>query len=87
MIVDQNTQNNLTKSISQQFLEDNTYKFYINDTQSNITQFHFHNNRIDTTKYNIFTFIPKALLLQLVRLANIIFLFVQYYNAFLSYHL
>ena len=76
MIVDQNTQNNnnLTKSISQQFLEDNIYKFYINDTQSNITQFHFHNNHIDTTKYNIFTFIPKALLLQFVRLANIYFL-------------
>ena len=76
MIIDQNTQNNnnLTKSISQQFLEDNIYKFYINDTQSNITQFHFHNNRIDTTKYNIFTFIPKALLLQFVRLANIYFL-------------
>ena len=65
---------NVSKSISQQFLEDNIYKFYINDTQSNITQFHFHNNRIDTTKYNIFTFIPKALLLQFVRLANIYFL-------------
>ena len=65
---------NINKSISQQFLEDNIYKFYINDTQSNITQFHFHNNRIDTTKYNIFTFIPKALLLQFVRLANIYFL-------------
>ena len=75
MIVDQSTQNNnLTKSISQQFMEENIYKFYINDTQSNITQFHFHNNRIDTTKYNIFTFIPKALLLQFVRLANIYFL-------------
>ena len=68
------TENNLTKSISQQFLEDNIYKFYINDTNLNVTSFHFHNNKIDTTKYNIITFIPKALLLQFVRLANIYFL-------------
>ena len=64
----------ITKSISQQFQEDNTYKFFINDTNQNITSFHFKNNKIDTTKYNIFTFIPKALLLQFVRLANIYFL-------------
>ena len=68
------TENNLTKSISQQFLEDNIYKFYINDTNLNVTSFHFHNNKIDTTKYNIITFIPKALLLQFVRLANVYFL-------------
>ena len=68
------TENNLTKSISQQFLEDNIYKFYINDTNLNKTSFHFHNNKIDTTKYNIITFIPKALLLQFVRLANVYFL-------------
>ena len=64
----------ITKSISQQFQEDNIYKFFINDTNQNITSFHFKNNKIDTTKYNIFTFIPKALLLQFVRLANIYFL-------------
>ena len=70
----QSSENNLTKSISQQFLEDNIYKFYVNDTNLNKTSFKFHNNRIDTTKYNIITFIPKALLLQFVRLANIYFL-------------
>ena len=64
----------MTKSISQQFQEDNIYKFFINNVDLNISSFHVKNNTIDTTKYNIFTFIPKALLLQFVRLANIYFL-------------
>ena len=54
---------------------DNLYQFYINDTPKNKTYYkHFKDNRIDTTKYNIITFLPKALLLQFVRLANIYFL-------------
>ena len=70
-----NTESILSKSVSQQFREeDNIYKFYVNDVENNISSFHFKDNRIDTTKYNIFTFIPKALLLQFVRLANIYFL-------------
>jgi hypothetical protein len=32
------------------------------------------NNEIDTTKYNLLTFIPKSLLLQFTRLSNVIFL-------------
>jgi hypothetical protein len=64
----------MTKSISQQFQEENIYKFFINDTAQNISSFHFKNNTISTTKYSIITFIPKALLLQFVRLANIYFL-------------
>ena len=70
-----NTESIFSKSVSQQFREeDNIYKFYVNDVENNISSFHFKDNRIDTTKYNIFTFIPKALLLQFVRLANIYFL-------------
>ena len=68
------TKSFMTKSISQQFQEDNIYKFFINDTEQNISSLHFKNNTISTTKYNIITFIPKALLLQFVRLANIYFL-------------
>ena len=68
------TKSFMTKSISQQFQEENIYKFFINDTEQNISSFHFKNNTISTTKYNIITFIPKALLLQFVRLANIYFL-------------
>ena len=50
------------------------YKFYINNTVSNMSIYHFKNNTISTTKYNAFTFLPKAFLLQFIRLANIYFL-------------
>ena len=53
---------------------DKLYQFYINDTQTNLQKYHFKDNRIDTTKYNIITFLPKALIIQFVRLANIYFL-------------
>ena len=64
----------ITKSILQKFPDEAIYQFYVNDIEQNINEFHLKNNKIDTTKYNIFTFIPKALLLQFVRLANIYFL-------------
>ena len=51
------------------------YSFYINDNQQNKEQYHFKNNKIDTTKYNIITFLPKGLLYQFMRLANVYFLF------------
>ena len=54
--------------------EEEKYQFYVNDTNNNISTYNFKNNKISTTKYNIITFIPKALLLQFVRLANIYFL-------------
>ena len=50
------------------------YKFYINNTVSNMSIYHFKNNTISTTKYNAITFLPKAFLLQFIRLANIYFL-------------
>ena len=69
-----NNNNNQSIFQSQQLQEESVYKYFINNTQDNISTYHFKNNKIDTTKYNIFTFIPKALLLQFVRLANIYFL-------------
>ena len=56
------------------YTEEKVYRFYINDTEKNILTYSFTDNKINTTKYNIITFIPKALFLQFVRLANIYFL-------------
>ena len=54
----------------------NLYEFYINNSQLNITELFFKNNHISTTKYNIFTFLPKALLYQFMRFANVYFVFI-----------
>ena len=70
-----NIQNNISPTpIYQEDQEEDIYKFYINNTETNISIYNFHNNMINTTKYNIITFIPKALILQFMRLANIYFL-------------
>ena len=53
---------------------DGSYKFYINNPQKNSSELKFKSNEIDTRKYNIFTFLPKALFFQFVRPANIYFL-------------
>ena len=52
----------------------NFYNFYINDNKRNKEIYHFKDNEIDTRKYNIFTFLPKGLLYQFMRLANVYFL-------------
>ena len=52
------------------------YEFYINDPERNTNELMFKNNTISTTKYNAFTFLPKALLYQFIRLANIYFVFI-----------
>ena len=49
------------------------YEFHINDPFKN-EEFQFEDNNISTTKYNIITFLPKALLFQFIRYANIYFL-------------
>ena len=49
-------------------------EFNINDNVKN-REYKLANNHISTTKYNIFTFIPKGLLFQFCRLSNIYFLF------------
>ena len=48
--------------------------FYINKNKRNLI-YKLKDNTISTTKYNIFTFIPKGLLFQFSRLSNIYFLF------------
>ena len=60
--------------LSQQTMENQQYKFYINDNLRNIREYKFKNNKINTRKYSWVTFIPHALLLQFARPANIYFL-------------
>ena len=55
--------------------KDDIYEFYINDPERNTKELMFKDNKISTTKYNAITFLPKALLYQFVRLANIYFVF------------
>ena len=54
----------------------NLYEFYINNSKLNTQELKFKNNKISTTKYNIITFLPKALLYQFMRLANTYFVFI-----------
>ena len=56
--------------------KDDMYEFYINDPERNTSELMFKNNTISTTKYNAFTFLPKALLYQFIRLANVYFVFI-----------
>jgi transposase len=39
---------------------ENLYQFYINNNEGNASDYKFKDNKIDTTKYNIFTFLPKV---------------------------
>lgn len=69
----QNDSNN-TKLIQNKNKKEKLYQFYINNNQKNTSEFKFKDNKVDTTKYNVITFLPKALLFQFMRLANIYFL-------------
>ena len=50
------------------------YEFYINNSIKNTEEYHFKDNCVNTKKYNIITFLPKALIYQFVRIANVYFL-------------
>ena len=50
------------------------HEIYINDVSSNKLLYHHKSNKISTTKYNLFTFLPKSLIIQFARLPNIYFL-------------
>jgi len=49
------------------------YEFHINNHENNLV-YEYRNNMINQSKYNIFTFFPKALIFQFARLANVYFL-------------
>ena len=68
-----------TKTIQQSLLSAKPtqfYEFLINDPIKNKELYQHKNNFISTTKYNVFTFLPKSLLLQFTRLPNVYFLFI-----------
>ena len=60
--------------------EKDLYSFYVNNTSRNKEVFKYKNNTITTTKYNVITFLPKALFYQFMRLANVYFLFTAILN-------
>ena len=63
------TESELTKEITKKL-----YQFNIIDNLKNENEYHFKDNKVDTTKYNCITFLPKSLLYQFMRLANVYFL-------------
>ena len=67
------SQSNISKSSTARS-QSNLYQFYINDDELN-KEFKFKDNKVDTTKYNVITFLPKALMYQFMRPANVYFLF------------
>lgn len=68
-LLDKQSKSDKRSSKKEKFLE-----FYINDNTKNKI-FNLKDNTIITTKYNIFTFLPKGLLYQFCRLSNVYFLF------------
>ena len=72
--VEDKTKKNYQRRASLITIGDGTYKFYINNPIKNKKDLQFSNNEIDTRKYNIITFLPKALIYQFARLANVYFL-------------
>jgi len=67
--------NNNIEKLKESNIEIKYHKFFINDNKQNIIYKH-KSNRINTTKYSFITFLPKALLFQFMRLANIYFLII-----------
>ena len=74
-------QNETSSTTTNKFISSKTsekkldlYEFFINDDTKNKEHYNFKDNEINTKKYNIITFLPKALLIQFLRLANVYFL-------------
>ena len=69
-----NLKENKTLRKKKEIKKEKFIKFYINDNSKNYL-YNMKDNTITTTKYNIFTFIPKGLLYQFCRWSNVYFLF------------
>ena len=67
-------ENQLPRRSSIITFNDNYYQFYINNNKKNKEELNFKSNEINTRKYNIITFLPKALMYQFARPANVYFL-------------
>ena len=57
-------------------LQELNYKVYFNDQGQNKHLHRNSSNQVKTSKYTIFSFIPKALYLQFLRIANAYFLII-----------
>ena len=78
----ENSKNKQQNKLQNSIIEFNPqiYKFYINNPNKNFLELKYKDNTINTTKYNIITFLPKSLLLQFMRFANIYFLIITIIN-------
>ena len=56
------------------------YEFYINNNEKNKIEYKHINNKIITAKYNIFTFLPKALFYQFKRVSTLYFIIIAIIN-------
>lgn len=70
------TEENLKATIPRKSSEDfkKYHKFFINDKMQNKKLYKHKNNEICTAKYNIFTYFPKALVIQFFKILNFYFL-------------
>jgi phospholipid-transporting ATPase len=62
--------------VSYQHINKKNYEYYINNVELNKKSYNHKSNTIDTKKYGLFTFLPKSLLFQFMRLANVYFLII-----------
>ena len=74
---EKNSNNNfeIYSDYKSEYTKTSNLEFFINNNEKN-SEFHLKDNTITTTKYNLFTFIPKGLLIQFSRLPNLYFLFI-----------
>ena len=68
----------------QTFIPTKKRKVYFGDDPTKLHNYnsYFKNNAISTTKYNILTWLPKSILLQFLRAANIYFLIISILTLF-----
>jgi len=69
-----NLNENKTLRNKKEIKKEKFIKFFINDNNKNVI-YNMKDNTITTTKYNLYTFIPKGLLYQFCRWSNVYFLF------------
>ena len=70
-----NSNYDATSELRSDYTRNSNFEFFINDNEKNM-EFKLKDNTISTTKYNFITFLPKGLLYQFARLANVYFLFI-----------
>ena len=79
-ILNQNIIHSLTLHHKENNSNTKFYEFYINNNQKNKTEYKHKNNKIITSKYNILTFLPKALFYQLKRVSTLYYIIIAIIN-------